>query len=527
MQEIKPTHEILERITKNAREHPEGSYDRIFRYLLREDIYYIAFQHLYSNKGAMTKGINDDTADGFGAEYVNQIIFDLRYGLYKATPVRRTYIPKKNGKMRPLGIPSFRDKLLQEAIRMFLEAIYEPTFSPNSHGFRPLRSCHTAFKRMQHEFIGVPWVIEGDIKACFDDIDHKTLMNILGQRIKDYKFLHIIKEFLKAGYMEDWVYYETYSGAPQGSIVSPILANIYLSELDKKVEEIKQRFETNNPPDVKSPTTKEYRRISKTCTRLKKQIGELPIGTERNNLVKELHKKRIELRKVPCTAPVIKKIAYIRYADDWVIGVKGTKEECKQIKEEIRIFLDEKLKLTLSEEKTLITHSSKKIRFLGYDISVRRSQQVKGYKTKSGENRSRRTLHGTVNLEVPLDDKIMAYLFKKGAIVQLPDGNIRPRHRKELLGKPDHEIVKTYNSETRGLLNFYSLASNYYKLSYFCYLMERSCLFTLAAKHKKSVRKYKNEHKVDKDNGGWAVPYKTKSGEKKITAIKFKSYEPY
>ena len=215
---MKPTSEILERIYKNASDHKDGVYTRLYRYLLREDIYFIAYQKLCSNKGATTKGVDDDTADGFGKKYVDGLINDLKNGTYKPKPARRIYIPKANGKERPLSIPSFRDKLLQEVIRMFLEAIYEPNFSDFSHGFRPNRSCHTALKQAKIYFTGAKWFVEGDIKGCFDNIDHDKLIEILQRKIKDSKFINIIRLMLKAGYVEDFKYHETYSGTPQGGL---------------------------------------------------------------------------------------------------------------------------------------------------------------------------------------------------------------------------------------------------------------------------------------------------------------------
>ena len=197
--------------------------------MLRPDIYYIAYQHLYSNDGAATKGVDDDTADGFSEEYVTRIIDALRSETYRPKPVRRTYIQKSNGKMRPLGLPTFTDKLVQEVMRMILEAVYEPVFSHYSHGFRPGRSCHTALSQLSHEFIGAKWFVEGDIKGCFDNIDHSVLIAVIGKKIKDARFLKLLRTFLNAGYMEDWKYYGTYSGCPQGGIISPILANIYLN----------------------------------------------------------------------------------------------------------------------------------------------------------------------------------------------------------------------------------------------------------------------------------------------------------
>ena len=241
---MQPTIEILDRIRKNSRDNKEEIFTRLYRYLLRPDLYYLAYKNLYANKGAGTKGVNDDTADGFSKEKVDRIIQSLADGTYTPNPVRREYIQKKQNstKKRPLGIPTFTDKLVQEVLRMILESVYEPIFSNNSHGFRPNRSCHTALKSLKREFSGVSWFIEGDIKGCFDNIDHQVLANVINAKIKDARLIQLIWKFLKAGYMEDWQYHATYSGCPQGGIVSPILANIYLNELDKFVEKTAKEF---------------------------------------------------------------------------------------------------------------------------------------------------------------------------------------------------------------------------------------------------------------------------------------------
>ena len=207
---MKPTMEILTKLQENSKKNHDEVFTRLYRYLLRPDIYYVAYQHLYSNKGAGTKGVTDDTADGFSEIYIENIIEALKNEMYQPKPVRRTYIKKSNGKMRPLGLPVFTDKLIQEAIRMILEAIYEPIFSDYSHGFRPARSCHTALAQIKKEFTGARWFIEGDIKGCFDNINHAVLVEIINQKIKDARFLKLIRSFLKAGYMEDWKYHKTY-----------------------------------------------------------------------------------------------------------------------------------------------------------------------------------------------------------------------------------------------------------------------------------------------------------------------------
>lgn len=510
---MKPTFEILERIEKCSTEHKDGIFAKLYRYLLREDIYYAAYQKLYANKGATTNGINNDTADGFSNRYIKELIHQLKDGTYKASPVRREYIPKKNGKTRPLGIPSFRDKLLQEVVRMILESIYEPVFDKRSHGFRPNRSCHTALKQISSEFTGVIWFIEGDIQGCFDNIDHEILLTILGRKIKDSKFLNIIRQFLKAGYVEDWKYQNTYSGTPQGGICSPILANIYLHELDMKFEEIKSRFDVKRV-EQKTP---EYRAMDNEMKKISYWIDHTDDQEKRHELVAEFKRLKKEIHKIPCKPQTNKKLTFVRYADDWLAGVCGTREECEVIKAEIAEFLKTELKLTLCEEKTFITHSSEKVRFLGYDISVRRSQEIKGYKMKNGKWRKSRSLHQKVALTIPHTEKIEKFMFAKKAIIQKENGEFKPVHRTALLNQSDSEIVEQYNAEIRGLLNYYNLAVDYHTLDYFCYLMEYSCLKTIANKHKTSVRKIIDQYR---DGNTWAVSYETKEGTKKMRPVK-------
>ena len=223
--------EILARINKNSNRNKEEVFTKLYRYLLRPDIYYEAYRNLYANNGAATKGVNHDTADGFSETKIAKIIKSLADETYQPKPVRRTYIEKSNSKKkRPLGIPTFTDKLVQEALRMVLQAVYEPVFLNCSHGFRPNRSCHTALIELKKEFTGARWFVEGDIKGCFDNINHTVLASLINSKIKDTRLIKLIHKFMKAGYMEDWRYYGTYSGTPQGGIISPILANIYLHE---------------------------------------------------------------------------------------------------------------------------------------------------------------------------------------------------------------------------------------------------------------------------------------------------------
>lgn len=502
---MKPTMEILTKLQENSKKNHDEVFTRLYRYLLRPDIYYVAYQHLYSNKGAGTKGVTDDTADGFSEIYIENIIEALKNEMYQPKPVRRTYIKKSNGKMRPLGLPVFTDKLIQEAIRMILEAIYEPIFSDYSHGFRPVRSCHTALAQIKKEFTGARWFIEGDIKGCFDNINHAVLVEIINQKIKDARFLKLIRLFLKAGYMEDWKYHETYSGCPQGGIISPILANIYLNELDRHVMKIKKEFDVA----TKARYTPEYTKLVGLRQRLHNKIKNSN-GIEREKLIEEYKTATAQMLKLPAKQCDDKKIKYVRYADDFLIAVNGNRQDCEKIKQELTEFINTTLKMELSQEKTLITHSNTPARFLGYDVRVRRDQQIKPkgkFKTRSMNNK--------VELSIPFKDKIEKFLFSNGIVKQRSEnGKLEPIHRPQLLNRTDLEIVTIYNAELRGICNYYGLASNFNKLIYFNYLMEYSCLKTLAGKHRSKVSKIRAMYKDG--TGKWAIPYETKIGIKKM-----------
>lgn len=507
MPQMKPTIEILERMKENSEKNKEEVFTRLYRYLLRADLYFIAYQKLYSNNGAATEGIDRDTADGFSEAKVEKLIASLADESYCPKPSRRIYLKKPNGKRRPLGIPSFSDKLVQEVLRMVLEAVYEPIFSETSHGFRPGKSCHTALCYARYNLNGTRWFIEGDIKGCFDNINHEVLIRCIQKKIKDARLMKLIHKFLKAGYLEDFVYHNTYSGCPQGGIISPILANIYLHELDLYVAELSKGFQK----PYKSRITAEYSRLSGKMTRVKQKIKKAEEAgnmAEKERLLKELKKLHSQLLKTPCKSQTDKEIKYVRYADDFIIGVRGSREDCEEIKRKLSCFIRDSLKMELSEEKTLITHSNTYARFLGYDMRIRRSNVIK----PNGRGTTQRTMSNHMELAVPLGDKIQPFLFKHGVVKQKENGELEPVHRNDLLRLTDLEIVSAYDAELRGICNFYYLAGNFYKLHYLSYLMEYSCLKTLAFKHRCTIGKIKE--KFSDKKGGWCIPYETKKGMK-------------
>lgn len=452
----------------------------VYRQLFNPDLYIKAYARIGRNNGALTEGITSETVDGMNLRKIESIIEDLRFERFRWAPVRRVFIPKQNGKLRPLGVPTWRDKLLQEVIRSILEAYYEPQFSDDSHGFRPNRGCHTALTFVRQYWKGTKWFIEGDIKGCFDNIDHSILLDILRERFHDNRFIRLLEGLLKAGYCEDWKFRPTLSGTPQGGIVSPILANIYLDKLDKFIEKLLPEYNRGN---LRQPN-KLYRSIINKVYRLRKQ-GKTK---EAEIISKELNAMRLASSEV--NDPNYRRLRYIRYADDFLLGFTGTKREAAEIVRRIGEWTQENLKLELSEEKTLITHATKDAaKFLGYEISAQHSTE-------------RRTVNGRIRLKVPksfITERCSKYK-RRGKVT----------HRPELMVHSDYEIVTQYQSQLRGYVQYYALAQNCVSLHLLRYVMETSLLKTLANKHKTSMVKVKRQY---------ATTRRTANGLRKALAV--------
>lgn len=431
--------------------------ERIYRCLYSPELHLASYGKIYRNDGAMTRGATQETVDGMSLQKVHRIIEALRHDRYRWTPVRRIYIPKKNGKLRPLGLPTWSDKLVQESIRSLLEWYYEPQFSDCSYGFRPRRGCHTALSRIAKTWTGTSWFIEGDISGCFDAIDHDVLLGILREKIHDGRLINLIAGLLKAGYLEDWKYEATLSGSPQGGIVSPILANIYLDRLDKFVET--DLLPVFNRETVRR-TNQAYHNLQKMAARRKK-AGDV-------EGYRECMRKKGMLPSKDFNDPNYRRLRYVRYADDFLLGFCGPKEDAEEIKQRIQAFLLDRLKLTLSPEKTLITHArTQKARFLGYEICVSHNDSHKA----NGVRKS----NGNVCLLIPPDviNRKISQFVQNGKII----------HRPELLDDRLFSIVSRYQAEWRGLVEYYQLAWNMNaRLGRLFYFMNVSLAKTLACK---------------------------------------------
>lgn len=487
-----------ERVLNSLNEHSKDSsykFERLYRILFNEELFYVAYQKIASNGGSTTKGSDGRSIDEMSLARIETLIASLKDESYQPHPSRRVHIPKKNGKTRPLGIPAFEDKLVQEVVRMILEAIYEGHFETTSHGFRPKRSCHTALLHIQKTFSGAKWFIEGDIKGFFDNIDHDVLVGILRERISDDRFIRLIRKFLKAGYVEDWTFHNTYSGIPQGGIVSPILANIYLDKLDKYVKEYIRHFDMG----TKRRPGKESNDLANERKRTVRKLKKVKDGTEKAALVARLKAIEQERAAFPSGDEMdgsYRRLKYIRYADDFILGVIGSKEDALRIKEDIKSFLSESLALELSEEKTLITHTGKSAKFLGYEITVTRNN----HQRRDVQGRLRRTYGKRVRLNVSmatLRDKLLEY----GAMeIKLRNGKEiwKPKCRSGLIFNDDLEILDRYNRETVGFCNYYLIANNCVVLHNFRYIMEYSMYKTFAGKYRSTVRKINKKYRLNK-----------------------------
>lgn len=506
-----------ERVLNSLNEHSKDSsykFERLYRILFNEELFYVAYQKIASNGGSTTKGSDGRSIDEMSLARIETLIASLKDESYQPHPSRRVHIPKKNGKTRPLGIPAFEDKLVQEVVRMILEAIYEGHFETTSHGFRPKRSCHTALLHIQKTFSGAKWFIEGDIKGFFDNIDHDVLVGILRERISDDRFIRLIRKFLKAGYVEDWTFHNTYSGTPQGGIVSPILANIYLDKLDKYVKEYIRHFDMG----TKRRPGKESNDLANERKRTVRKLKKVKDGTEKAALVARLKAIEQERAAFPSGDEMdgsYRRLKYIRYADDFILGVIGSKEDALRIKEDIKSFLSESLALELSEEKTLITHTGKSAKFLGYEITVTRNN----HQRRDVQGRLRRTYGKRVRLNVSmatLRDKLLEY----GAMeIKLRNGKEvwKPKCRSGLIFNDDLEILDRYNRETVGFCNYYLIANNCVVLHNFRYIMEYSMYKTFAGKYRSTVRKINKKYRLNKL---FTVKYEQKGAIKSRTFYK-------
>ncbi len=444
----------------------------LYRQLFNPHLYELAFGRIHSNKGAMTPGVDGETADGMSLGKIHKIIDAVRHERYRFKPTRRVHIPKKNsGKKRPLGLPTWSDKLVGEVVRLLLDAYYEPTFSDRSHGFRPRRGCHTALSEVSRTWTGKTWFVESDISDCFGSFDHGVMLSVLAEKIQDNRFLRLIEQMLKAGYLEDWIWNATLSGTSQGGVVSPVLSNVYLHRLDEFVENVLIPEYTRGKRRKENPA---YSRANH-ATRRAMARGDRTAARQ----------LRLRQREIPCgdpNDPDYRRLHYIRYADDALLGFTGPRSEAEEIRTRLATFLRDELKLELNAEKTLITHArTGAASFLGYEVTVQHCK-------------TRPSVNGKIGLRVPLKvirEKCAPYL-KRG----------KPAFRPELLNFDDHTIISTYGAEYRGIVQYYLLAGDVWRLNRLEWSARTSMLKTLAAKHRSTATKMAHKYRTTSDTPG-------------------------
>ena len=546
------TEKLVKRLNSLSNSKSESRVKDLHTLLYDESLWFQAYQNIYSNKGAFTKGSDDsDTLDNFDKERVSKIIASLKDMSYQCKPARRINIPKANGSTRPLSIPCGTDKLVQEACRIILEAVFEPKFSDSSHGFRPGRSCHTALQKVS-TWTSTKWWIEFDIKGCFDNIGHNILINIMEKRIHDLRFLGLIRKFLNAGYIDNFQYHNTYSGTPQGGIISPLLANVYLNELDQfvdklcesknnkevknnvssnyiklsndyknsriKIKHYQEKYETTKKYIVKNLVNKnfseeieilfkecfkhnenkEHSKLKNKCIKLERMLGlhrrdlyqafkifEYESKIKENIILSETTYKERETIKCTENNPDFERLHYVRYADDFILGHVGTKDGSQEIYDSIVNFIESNLKLEISKEKSKITFGSEGLIFLGYNISMSKTSDSKTTFVNSNGTEVIRKRHiGKPVFKVPVERAIK--FVNKNEYGSYVENN--STHRTYLQNFDEIEIIKQYNAELRGLIQYYKHAVNCKSIiGKVQWLWQYSLLKTLASKHKCSV----------------------------------------
>jgi group II intron reverse transcriptase/maturase len=476
---------------------------RVYRCLFSEDLFLAAYAKIYKNQGILTPGTENDTADDMSLDRIQAIIEALRFERFRFRPSRRTQVPKKKGNgTRPLGLPNFTEKLVQEVLRMILDAYYEPRFRNSSHGFRPNRGCHTALTYLHQKFQGTTWFIEGDIKGCFDNIDHDVLLNILARDIQDGRLLNLIRSGLKAGIVDNWQYKPSFAGTPQGGIVSPILANIYLHELDTYVEDELVPKYTRGKRRAANP---DYKRYERPIAQARKRAD--------HTTANQLDQERRQYPSQNTHDANYRRLAYVRYADDFILGFIGPKEEAEAIKADIAAFLREKLHLDLSAQKTLITHArTQHAKFLGYAVSVYHADDKLSPRAQT--KTKTRSINGGIRLGIPygLTDDYAKRYQRNGQVVSEPG----------LLAFSDAHIIDVYQGRFRGIAEYYKYAVDRCHLGKLKYVMQVALVKTLAHKYKLSARKvydkYRGRHTIgEQEYKTLQVTVPTSTGERIIS----------
>jgi len=476
-------------ISKLNQKNPNWVHKDIFRILNKKDIWYAAYENIKGNKDALTPGVTTDTLDRVSLSKIHSLQLSVLNESYKFQPVKQIWIPKAKGKRRPLGLPTPNDKLVQEVIRMILEAIYEPNFDKRSFGFRSGIGVHNALQYVEKEFRWVDWVITGDIQNAYPTIDPNILCEIISRKIRDVRFMNLIRKSLKGGvYVNPETVYSKL-GVPQGSIVFPILANIYYDELDKFISQ--KEVKVYSPKStLRHP---KYKQFEYQIKKVSQQLDQTERNSKDHDNLKRKIKNLIQQQiQTPSLLDQGIELKYVRYADDWMIGIKGPRNLTIQIKKDVEEFFCTQLKQKLDPDKTkIIDLRAGKVLFLGYELFLPRNSKLVKYKKLNGKQTIRRS-PPILRFQLPVD-LILKRLKERGYIAIL-NNKIRPISKGSYTVLEDEVIVKHFRSVWLGLLNFYSGTTNWSHLQYIHYLLHMSCAMTLAHRHRSSSRKIFEKH---------------------------------